>query len=67
MARDAGDGLEAVPPDSVPEISPATSLRNLLYAFQWWIFGVFAVYIWVRWCRDTWELLREHEQVASSA
>lgn len=65
--RDAGDGLEAVPPDSVPKVSAVTSLRNLLYAFQWWLFGAFAIYIWVRWCRDTWELSREDEQVASSA
>ncbi len=40
-------------PDSVPKVSGSTSLRNLLYAFQWWVFGGFAVYIWFRWCRDT--------------
>lgn len=65
--RDAGDRLEAVSPDSVPRVSAVTSLRNLLYAIQWWLFGVFAVYVWVRWCRDTWELSRADEQVASSA
>jgi cytochrome oxidase assembly protein ShyY1 len=55
VAKDAGtgsDGLEKVTPSSVPEISNTSHLRNLLYAFQWWIFGGFAVYIWVRWCRD---------------
>lgn len=67
VARNAGSGLAAVPPDSVPRVSAVTSLRNLLYAFQWWIFGVFAIYVWVRWCRDTWELSREDERVASSA
>lgn len=66
VARDPG-GLEAVPPDSVPRVSAVTSLRNLLYAFQWWIFGLFAVYVWVRWCRDTWELSRQDEPVASNA
>jgi surfeit locus 1 family protein len=64
------DDLVAVPPGSVPEISASTSLRNLLYAFQWWLFGGFAVYIWVRWCRDVLEQSRaqpvEVEQVASS-
>ena len=47
---------------------------NLAYAFQWWVFGAFAVYIWVRWCRDVLELDEESpeesdvpEQVPSSA
>ncbi len=63
--------LVAVPPDSVPEISPSTSLRNLLYAFQWWVFGGLAIYIWVRWCRDVVAQSRTRtaadEQVASDA
>jgi len=62
--------LAPVTPESVPEVSNATHLRNLLYAFQWWIFGGFAIYIWVRWCRDTVGPSRagtvEEEQVASS-
>lgn len=63
----AYDGLAAVTPESIPEISSTTSLRNLLYAFQWWVFGGFAIYVWVRWCRDTWEELTGAEQVASPA
>jgi cytochrome oxidase assembly protein ShyY1 len=62
--------LAQVTPESVPAVSNATHLRNLLYAFQWWIFGGFAIYIWVRWCRDTMAPSRagtlEEEQVASS-
>jgi cytochrome oxidase assembly protein ShyY1 len=62
--------LSPVTPASVPEVSSSTHLRNLLYAFQWWIFGGFSIYIWVRWCRDTMEQSRagtvEEEQVASS-
>ena len=45
-------GLEKITPESVPKVSTTSHLRNLLYAFQWWIFGGFAIYIWVRWCRD---------------
>ena len=45
-------GLETVVPLNTPKISGLNSLRNLLYGIQWWIFGVFAVYVWVRWCRD---------------
>jgi surfeit locus 1 family protein len=51
-AGEASNGLEKVTPESVPEVSNTSHLRNLLYAFQWWIFAGFAVYIWLRWCRD---------------
>jgi surfeit locus 1 family protein len=68
------DGLVGVTPASIPQVSSTTSLRNLLYAFQWWVFGAFAVYIWVRWCRDVLEAERQTdeetdvpEQVPSSA
>ena len=62
VARDAGagsDGLEKVTPESVPEVSNVSHLRNLLYGFQWWIFGGFAIYIWWRWCRDQVEAAAE--------
>jgi cytochrome oxidase assembly protein ShyY1 len=52
VSRTADSGLRAVTPESVPPVSTTTALRNLLYAFQWWFFGGFAVYIWLRWCRD---------------
>ena len=26
--------------------------QNYGYAFQWWLFGGFAVFLWWRWCRD---------------
>jgi cytochrome oxidase assembly protein ShyY1 len=55
VAQTAGGGtagLSAVTPESVPKVSSVSHLRNLLYAFQWWIFGGFAIYIWWRWCRD---------------
>jgi cytochrome oxidase assembly protein ShyY1 len=44
--------LAAVPPPTLPKPTVFTSLRNLLYALQWWVFGGFAVYLWWRWCRD---------------
>lgn len=44
--------LTAVTPSSLPKASATTSLRNLLYALEWWVFGGFAVYAWWRWCRD---------------
>ncbi len=50
--RSAARGLEPVTPDSLPEPSTFTSVRNLLYALEWWVFGGFALYVWGRWCRD---------------
>jgi surfeit locus 1 family protein len=54
VARDGApeEDLEPVTPDSLPEPSSFTSLQNLLYAFQWWLFGGFAVFLWQRWVRD---------------
>ena len=63
----ASAGLEPVPPESVPAVSSSTHLRNLLYALQWLLFAGFAVYIWVRWCRDTAARPRDAERVASGA
>ncbi|MEO5651490.1 MAG: SURF1 family protein [Marmoricola sp.] len=57
-------GLAQVAPDSIPAVTQFTALRNLLYAFQWWIFAGFAIFIWVRWCRDTLAAVQT-EQVAS--
>jgi len=55
IARHVSGGrgdLAAVTPASLPDVSASTSLRNLLYALEWWVFGGFAVYVWWRWCRD---------------
>lgn len=56
-ASSTGDGstaeaLEPVTPASLPEPATSTSLRNLLYALQWWVFAGFAVFLWWRWVRD---------------
>ena len=48
-----GRALEAVRPPSAPGVSAFTGLRNLFYAVEWWVFGLFALFIWVRWCRDS--------------
>lgn len=52
VARTPTAGLSAVTEHDVPPVSQTTGLRNLLYGIQWWIFGGFAVFVWVRWCRD---------------
>lgn len=55
-------GLEPVTPASLPEPSTFTSIRNLLYAGEWWVFGAFAAFIWWRWCRDAIHAAREPER-----
>jgi cytochrome oxidase assembly protein ShyY1 len=44
-------GLTPLPP-LVPDDGEGWDLRNLGYAAQWWIFGVFAAGLWVRLVRD---------------
>lgn len=50
--NDATAGLRTVPEPAAPKADPTTGLRNLLYAFEWWLFGCFAIYIWWRYVRD---------------
>lgn len=45
--------LAPVEPRQLPDVSRFTALRNLLYALEWWFFGLFAVFVWWRWVRDT--------------
>lgn len=50
-----GTTLKSVTASAVPPVSGFTALRNFLYAVEWWVFGAFALFVWVRWCRDTLE------------
>jgi cytochrome oxidase assembly protein ShyY1 len=52
VSRDAGPGLESAELEALPSPSRFTGVRNLLYAFEWWVFGGFAAFIWWRWRRD---------------
>jgi surfeit locus 1 family protein len=45
-------GLAAVTPAHLPGADASTALRNLLYAFQWWVFGAFAIFMWWRWLEE---------------
>lgn len=62
-AGSTGQGLEPVTPASLPQATAFTSLRNFLYALEWWVFGGFAGYVWLRWCRDE---LAERVEVPST-
>jgi surfeit locus 1 family protein len=52
IGQEPAPGLEAAELAALPEPSRATGVRNLLYAFEWWVFGGFAAFIWWRWRRD---------------
>ncbi|NTW41579.1 MAG: SURF1 family protein [Cellulomonadaceae bacterium] len=65
--------LETVEPAQDPDLLPlgqpepggdALNLQNLAYALQWWIFGGFAVALWVRIVRD--EARAEVEEMAAA-
>ena len=38
--------------EQLPAPSRFTALRNLLYALEWWVFGLFAAFVWWRHVRD---------------
>ncbi len=51
-SNDGTDGLEQATLEQLPDVGRFTAVRNLLYAIEWWFFGAFALFIWVRWMRD---------------
>ena len=53
VAEDPAPGLEAASLEQLPEVGALTSIRNLLYAIEWWFFGLFAAFIWWRWLTET--------------
>jgi surfeit locus 1 family protein len=62
--NDGTDGLAQASLDQLPEAGRFTALRNLLYAVEWWFFGLFAAFIWWRWMRD--ELAASEAAVAAT-
>jgi surfeit locus 1 family protein len=45
-------GLVPATPDQLPGAGASTALRNVLYAFQWWAFGAFFIFMWWRWLQE---------------
>jgi surfeit locus 1 family protein len=46
-------GLDLVPPPVPGDVSWTVGLRNLAYALQWWVFGLFAAFMWWRMTTET--------------
>lgn len=49
----ASSGLQRVPPPAL--VGGGLSWRNAAYALQWWVFALFAAYMWWRMVRDDYE------------
>ncbi|KQY55902.1 hypothetical protein ASD11_15525 [Aeromicrobium sp. Root495] len=41
-----------------PDVSWTAGLKNLAYALQWWVFGLFAAFMWWRMCSESIEARR---------
>ncbi|HWU20884.1 MAG TPA: SURF1 family protein [Nocardioides sp.] len=52
IAKHPDSGLEAATLSQLPSVGASTALRNVLYAFEWWFFAAFAIYLWVRHVRE---------------
>jgi cytochrome oxidase assembly protein ShyY1 len=52
VAREPEPGLEQASVEQLPPVGALTSIRNLLYAIEWWFFGLFAAFIWWRWVTE---------------
>jgi cytochrome oxidase assembly protein ShyY1 len=52
VAEQPEPGLERADLAQLPDVGALTSIRNLLYAIEWWFFGAFAAFIWWRWLTE---------------
>jgi surfeit locus 1 family protein len=52
VVRDPPPGVVRADLEQLPAAGRLTALRNLLYAVEWWFFGLFALFVWWRWARD---------------
>jgi surfeit locus 1 family protein len=56
----ASPAVQRVPPP--PLLGGGLAWRNAAYAFQWWVFALFAAYMWWRMVRDDYQdSCREHD------
>lgn len=52
VAQDPTSGLASATLEQLPDAGRFTGLRNFFYALEWWVFGGFAVFVWVRYLLD---------------
>ena len=60
VAKGGQAGLAQAELPKLPDAGWSTSVRNLLYGLQWWVFGAFAVLMWWRWLTERLAADRHH-------
>jgi cytochrome oxidase assembly protein ShyY1 len=60
-------GLEPAALEQLPEVGRFTAVRNLLYAVEWWFFGLFAAFIWWRFVNEQAPVSEDAESPADSS
>jgi surfeit locus 1 family protein len=63
VATEPTAGLAAASLEQLPDAGRFTGARNFFYALEWWVFGAFAVFVWVRFLLD---VRQEQERAAGS-
>lgn len=53
IAKHPDAGLAAATLSQLPSVGAGTSLRNILYAFEWWFFAAFVLFMWWRHVAET--------------
>lgn len=64
VAQEGVGGLPSAGVAAMPSTSIFTSIRNFLYAVEWWVFGAFAAVIWWRYVREELEVEERAEAAA---
>jgi cytochrome oxidase assembly protein ShyY1 len=67
VATEPESGLDPASVEQLPDVGAFTGIRNLLYAIEWWFFGLFAAFIWWRWVTETTAEGRTATQATESA
>ena len=49
-----------------PDGESNVNIRNLVYAMQWWVFGIFGIWFWLRFLRDQRDVEREEAAMADA-
>ena len=52
VATEPTAGLATASLEELPDAGRFTGARNFFYALEWWVFGAFAVFVWVRFLLD---------------
>lgn len=67
ISKHPDSGLAQATLSQLPQVGVSDSLRNLLYAFEWWFFAGFAVFVWWRHVRDATQPTPPEDAGAQSA